>query len=142
MSRKHFHPTALIMSLALLAPLASTGCGGSTGASSHDCSVAQALDILPNSASADHTAAPPGNKASFNGFDAIAPGCPLTPGPLRTDLKWSVSDPTDVTIGNTANVDYGVATCVNATPGAVTVTATGPNTAGNTISGTATLTCK
>jgi hypothetical protein len=136
--KRSHHPAALIICLALLLALASTGCGGT----SMDCSVAQSLTVLPNPASADHAAASPGNKVPFSGFDAIAPGCPLTPGPARTDLKWSVSDPTDVTIGNTANVDYGVATCVNATPGTVTVTATGPNTAGHTISGTATLICK
>ena len=127
----------LITCLALSVTVASTGCGGGT-----DCSLAKSLNILPSSASADHLAASPGNKVSFIGLDAIPPGCPATPGPPRTDLKWSVSDPPDVTIGNIANVDYGVATCVNAAPGIVTVTATGKNTAGNTISGTAALTCK
>ncbi|HEY7403713.1 MAG TPA: hypothetical protein VIB39_09340 [Candidatus Angelobacter sp.] len=45
-------------------------------------------------------------------------------------------------IGNTPNVDNGLATCINATPAPVTVTATGTNSQGSTITGTATLTCQ
>jgi hypothetical protein len=114
-------------------------CGGS---SAPDCSVATALNILPSVATADHSAAPPGNQTQFVGFDQLVPGCPPTPGPLRTDLKWTVSDPVNVTIGNTQNVDYGLAACKNATAAAVTVTATGTNSKGATITGTSTLTCK
>jgi hypothetical protein len=124
--------------LALLIGL-SAGCGGH---SAPDCSVATALGVIPNTATADHLAATPGNKISFFGSDILPNGCIPQPGPFRTDLKWSVSDPANVSIGNTPNVDYGVATCINATPSPATVTATGTNRLGDTISGTATLTCK
>ena len=117
----------------------SVGCGGTAPP---DCSNAVSLGILPTSATADHLAAPPGNKVSFLGFDVLPQGCPPTPGPIRQDLHWTVSDTANVTIGNTVNVDNGVATCVNAAPGTVTVTAIGPNQRGATISGTAALTCR
>ncbi|HET9839504.1 MAG TPA: hypothetical protein VFR84_14830 [Candidatus Angelobacter sp.] len=119
--------------------LASAGCGGK---SKPDCTIALALSVAPQSATADHAAAPPGNKVSFVGADSVVPGCIPTPGPLRLDLKWSVSDTVNTSIGNTPNVDYGVATCINATPAPVTVTATGTNRLGSTITGTATLACK
>lgn len=125
-----------LMPLFLIA--GNSGCGGT---SAPDCSVAVGLAVAPLTATADHVAAAPGNKISFVAGDLPPAGCPPTPGPLRLDLKWSVSDPANVTIGNTPNVDYGVATCVNATQ-PVTVTATGTNKNGATIIGTATLACK
>jgi hypothetical protein len=127
--------------LLLLLPTAFTvGCGGHS--SPPDCGTAVALSVAPVSATADHLAAAPGNKSSFVAADVPPDGCPPTPSPLRLDLKWTVSDTTNATIGNTQNVDYGVATCVNATSGPVTVTAAGTNAKGATITGTAMLTCK
>ena len=125
--------------LPLLLVIVSAGCGGK---SQIDCTVARGLSVAPMSATADHATAAPGNKTSFVASDTPRPGCQPTPGPIRLDLKWSVSDSVNTTIGNTPNVDYGVATCVNATPSPVTVMATGTNRVGSTISGTATLTCK
>jgi hypothetical protein len=137
-TRDNLHRTFLaLLLLVVLEIFFSAGCGGG----GTDCSVAQALAVAPQSATADHLASPPGNQISFVAGDAPPPGCPPTPGPLRTDLKWSVSDPVNVTIGNTQGVDYGVATCKNATAGAVTVTATGTNKLNATITGTASLTC-
>jgi hypothetical protein len=128
----------LLLSLTALLSICSTGCGGH---SQPDCSVVLALTVAPQTATADHLAASPGNKVSFVGSNSVVPGCIPTPVPLRLDLHWSVSDSANVTIGNTANVDYGVATCVHATPSPATVTATGTNRLGATISGTAALTC-
>jgi hypothetical protein len=125
--------------LPLLLAIVSAGCGGKTQV---DCTVALGLDVAPQSATADHTLAPPGNKSSFVAADSVRPGCIPTPGPIRLDLKWSASDTVNTTIGNTPNVDYGVATCINATPAPVTVTATGTNRLGATITGTASLSCK
>ena len=119
--------------------MAIIGCGGH---SQPNCGVAVSLFVAPPSAAADHTAAAPGNKASFVGGDNAPLGCPPTPGPIRLDLKWSVSDTVNTTIGNTPNVDYGVATCINATPSPVIVIATGTNFQGTTIRETATLTCR
>jgi hypothetical protein len=131
---KVFLPSLLSLLIAL-----SAGCGGH---SAPDCSVAVALGVVPNTATADHLAAAPGNKISFFGSDVLPDGCIPQPGPFRTDLKWSVSDTANVSIGNTPNVDYGVATCINATPSPATVTATGPNRLGATMTGSSTLTCK
>jgi len=125
--------------LSLLLIALSAGCGGH---SSPDCSVAVALFVSPSAATADHLAAAPGNKISYVGGNGTPDGCIPQPAPLRLDLKWSVSDSTNVSIGNTPNVDYGVATCINAAPAPVTVTASGLNKLGATITGTATLTCK
>jgi hypothetical protein len=127
----------LLLFLLLIAFIA--GCGGS---STPDCTTAVALGILPSPATADHSAASPGNQVQFLGFDTLPAGCEPLPGPIRPDLKWTVSDPVNVSIGNTQNVDYGLATCKNATAAAVTVTATGPNSKDATITGTSALTCK
>jgi hypothetical protein len=134
-------PFALLGSLIIAATLA--GCGGN---SMPNCTVTS-LNISPATGSASHLAAPPGNKAMFIGFDnlsALPAGC-VMPGAgtqaQRVDLKWTSSDPVNVTVGNTLGVDYGIATCNNTTSGPVTITATGPNAMNATISGTASLTC-
>jgi hypothetical protein len=132
-----YRTLSALISLIVLLIVFSAGCGGGAP----DCSVALALSVAPPTATADHLASPPGNQVSFVGADAPPPGCPPTPGAIRPDLKWSVSDPVNVAIGNTQGVDYGVATCKNATAGAVTVTATGTNQRNATITGTAMLTC-
>jgi hypothetical protein len=119
--------------------LGGTGCGGH---SQPNCAVAPGLGVIPSAATADHVAASPGNQFLFVSADAIPQGCPPTPGPIRSDLKWSVSDTTNAKIGNTQNVDYGLATCINAASAPITVTATGTNTQGTTITGTGALTCK
>lgn len=119
--------------------VAIAGCGGK---SQVNCGVALQLGVIPQSATADHAAAAPGNQVSFVAADIPPAGCPPTPGPLRNDVKWSVSDTVNTKIGNTLNVDYGVATCINATPSPVVVTASGPNSLGATITGTGTLACK
>jgi hypothetical protein len=120
--------------------VAAVGCGGTAAAP--DCSIAVRLAVAPPTATADHLAAPPGNKITFVGADVPPDGCPPTPGAIRQDLKWSVSDPADVTIDNTQSLNNGTATCVNAAPAPVTVTATGTNRLGATITGTAALTCR
>lgn len=125
---------ALLLIASLIVLIA--GCG-----SSIDCSVAVSLDVFPQAATANHLAAPPGNQVSFLAGDVFPASCPPTPGPIGIPVQWSVSDPLNVTIGNTQGVDSGVATCKNATAGPITVTATGTNTRGATTTGTATLTC-
>jgi hypothetical protein len=131
--------TLLSFLLPLLLIALSAGCGGT---SPPDCSVAVGLAVAPPTATADHLAAAPGNRITFVGANIPPNSCPPTPGPIRFDLKWSVSDAANVTIGNTQNVDYGTATCVNAAPAPVTVTASATNTHGATITGTSMLTCK
>jgi hypothetical protein len=134
-----WHFIFFVLVAALTIPATLTGCGGSP-----DCTVT-ALSITPPSATASHVAAPPGNKVLFIGTDnkSTEPsGCAISQVvAIRTDLKWTASDAVNVTIGNTQGVDYGVATCNNATTQPVTITATGPNAKNATISGAASLTC-
>jgi hypothetical protein len=131
-----------IVLAALTVATITSGCGGRTT----DCTVTS-LKLQPSTASADHLAVSPGNKVQFLGFDnltTLPAGC-FTVAVLqapRSDLKWVSSDPVNVSVGNTQNVDYGLATCNNSTSSPVTITATGPNSTNATISGTATLTCK
>jgi hypothetical protein len=132
-------PFIFLFGLAVIAGLA--GCGAHTPPP--DCAFTS-LTISPSSATANHVAASPGNQVNFMGFDGARPAAC---GPvnflvaIRQDLKWTVSDAVNAKIGNTANVDYGIATCVNAAGTPITVTASGPNANGATITGTAALTC-
>jgi hypothetical protein len=139
MNHRTSYASYLFFFLLLFLMVLNSGCGG---AASPNCGIAVGLAVAPPTASADHLAASPGNKISFVAGDTFPQGCIPRPGPLRLDLHWTVSNTTDVTIGNTQNVDYGVATCINATSAPVTVTATGTNGLGNTISGTAALACQ
>ncbi len=136
-----FIPFIFLAIMAISATVA--GCGGR--GNPPNCIVGS-LNISPATATANHVSASPGNQAQFFGTDAtnlLPAGCvsvAITQA-MRTDLKWATSDPASVSIGNTAGVNYGLATCNNATAAAVTITATGPNANNNTIAGTAKLTC-
>ncbi len=87
-----------------------------------------ALAISPATTSVSHT--PPGNQVQFTATEQTPPGCRGVPLPV-IGATWSVSDPVNVTITNS-----GLATCVAATNGEVTVTATS-----GSLTGTARLTC-
>lgn len=115
-------------------------CAGCGGRSSSDC-VITGIGVGPDPASADHLAAPPGNNVTFIAFNLTTGNCPLRPTQPRQDVIWSVSDPLNVSIGNTVGVDYGVATCKAAASG-VTVTATGAIDKGIVAKGSASLACK
>jgi len=136
-----FVPFIFLAILAICATV--SGCGGR--GNPPNC-IVTALNISPAAATANHVSASPGNQAQFFGTDAtnlLPPGCSSVgvTQAMRTDLKWTTSDPANVSIGNTAGVNYGLATCNNATAAAVTITATGPNANNDTIAGTAKLTC-
>lgn len=114
------------------------GCGGSTKTV---CKLT-AINVFPQTATADHAAAVPGNQQQFAAFAAsAAPGCAITLSNLTT-ATWSVSDPVAVSIGNVQGPNYGNATCLAATVSPVTVTATVPAGDGTTVSNTASLSCK
>ena len=138
MDRRTSYAFYLLFFLLISPIVVNTGCGGTAPP---NCGLALGLAVAPPSITLDHLAAPPGNSVTFVGADTVPKGCIPPPGPIRLDLHWTVSDTANVTIGNTKNVDYGLATCVHATPVPATVTATGTNSRGDTISGTATLTC-
>lgn len=100
------------------------------------------VNVSPQPAAADHNADPPGNSVAFVAFEGSSGGCANTASNSR-NVVWSVSDTANVTISNTDDSSYGVATCVGATSGPVTVTATLPanKNHGKTVSGSGQLTC-
>ena len=101
------------------------------------------VNISPQSVAADHNAPAPGNSAAFTAWGSGAgDGCASTASNLG-NVVWSVSDMANVSISNAQDSTYGVATCLGATSGTVTVTATLPadKNHGKTISGSGQLTC-
>ncbi len=121
--------------LLLILSFASIGCG------STPCKVT-AIVVTPSTATIDHTSPAPGNQQAFNAGPnnngCAAPGVFVIT--RYTDAVWSSSDPTNAPISNTAGATYGVATCLNAVNGPVTITATRTGS-GQTLVGKATLTC-
>lgn len=108
------------LSLALL--LASCG--------NEQCTVAS-MTLDPQTASADHNAAPPGNAQQFFSDGTLVGKCtvpaPMTP--IRRglqDVVWTVSDTVNVSVSNVKDSTFGTATCLGPTSGAATVTATLP----------------
>jgi hypothetical protein len=126
--------------LVLLWLFALTACGG------HDCFFTS-IAVIPPTAVADHSAAPPANSQQFVWIGDVRPGCVslaavTTPQVILRDVVWSVSDSTKVSISNEA-ATYGLATCLAATATPVTVTATlpGAKNHGRALTATAMLTC-
>jgi hypothetical protein len=100
--------------------------------------------VIPLTATADHTAKPPGNQVHFGPqvIDNYPAGCAVPAlVPVIDDAIWTSSDPINVQISNAVDSTNGLATCVGATVGAVTITAKSPAT-GNPLFGTASLTCQ
>jgi len=108
----------------------------------NDCA-AGSLNVSPQNAVADHSAASPGNSDAFLAFSSGMPGGCSAAASNLNNVTWSVSDPTDVSISNSPDNTFGTATCINATAGPVTITATLPASLndGKAVSGTATLSC-
>ncbi len=130
---------ALFAGCLLIAFVSGSGCGSGINAPA-DCSLT-GVNVTPANATADHAAVPPGNSQQFLAFAVLPAGCFSTQGNL-TNVTWSVSDPVNITISNTAGATYGQAICTGATSAPATVTATAPAGNGKTVTGTATLTCK
>jgi hypothetical protein len=89
-----------------------TGCGAPTNV--NNCVLRQG--VVPTTAVASHTAAAPGNQATFDvGFVDVAPGCAV-PAYIANpaSFTWVSSDPVNAPISNVA-ATAGVATCVGTT---------------------------
>jgi len=126
-----------LLALSILGCFAVTSCGGT---SSQECKILS-INVSPAAATADHTAAPPGNMQHFDAFiGKVPPGCSFITGNIF-DATWTVSDSTNVSISNAQDSTRGNATCKNATAGAITVTATKTESDGSKVSNTALLTC-
>jgi hypothetical protein len=113
-----------------------TSCGG------EKCQLV-GLTVSPSTATADHAAPSPANRVQFAAQAEVPAGCVVIQCVNCVGQTWAVSDPVHVSISNNGS-DNGTATCLGATNGAVTITATAPVTAGSnqTVSGTALLTCR
>jgi hypothetical protein len=99
------------------------------------------LTVSPATATADHAAVPPANQVQFFAAAKVPKGCSIIQCVNCFRQTWSVSDPVKVSISNNAS-DNGTATCLGATNGAVTVSATAPVGSNQTVTGTASLTCR
>jgi len=125
-----------------------SACGGYSSNSSSNCFFTS-LNVSPPTGSADHNLAAPGNSQQFLAFgQPSSSSCAYTQASL-TNVSWSLSDPTNASIGNTITGNpqtdnYGLATCLHSSSTPITVTATLPSSAnsGHNAMGTATLTCK
>jgi len=125
------------LALVITGFLVSAGCGSTQ----QSCDLT-ALSVSPSSGNADHGMSSPGNQVQFfagpvTKGQCVSGGCVNCSG-----QTWTASDTVNVSISNNAN-DNGTATCLGATNGAVTITATAPvsTKSTKTVSGTATLTC-
>jgi hypothetical protein len=100
-----------------------------------------AIKIAPQRASADHGAVPPANGLQFTAVAATTPpGCALTHSNPQ-NVTWSVSDSVHTSISNVHDQTFGTATCLGATTGSATVTASMPS-GSSAVSATAMLTCQ
>jgi len=116
----------------------SLGCGSSQ----QNCDLT-AFSVLPSSGTADHAVSSPGNQIQFFATPVTKGQCASAACVNCWGQTWTVSDTVNVSISNNG-IDNGTATCVGATNGAVTITATAPvsGKSTKTVTGTATLTCK
>jgi hypothetical protein len=122
----------------IAAVLVSVGCGNTP----QSCDLT-GLSISPSTATADHGVSAPGNHVQFVAGLVAKGQCAFGACVNCWGQTWTVSDPVNVSISNDA-LDNGIATCLRATNGAVTITATAPvsGKSTQTVTGTATLTCK
>ncbi len=111
--------------------LSTMGCGGS------GCGVS-GLNVGPATATADHTAAAPGNSQTFSdSFQSKNnPGCPAITAAL-VNSNWTVSDPS-VHLSSSPSTMV-TATCTTTVTNPVTITATPAD--GEMFIGRASLTC-
>ena len=129
--------TALLLLAACSVLLA--GCG----AASPNCTLTYVLSVSPATATADHAATPPGNQQKFYAAlePSAAPGCPVPQNVGIAYPAWTNPAPLAISISSAQDQTNGLATCLKATTGAVTLTAT-VGTGLTAQSKTVQLTCK
>jgi hypothetical protein len=114
-----------------------SGCSVSPAAVNPCASLKQG--VLPASATADHTAAAPGNQIAFDvGYVSVPVGCAIPALAINPQaFTWVSSDTINAPISNAKDATAGVATCVGATTVPVTISVVSTDSIA-----TATLTCK
>ncbi len=102
------------------------------------------MKVSPTSATADHTQASPANQVKFQATVAptASPGCAVPNWIMTAAPTWTNPDPRDISIDSSSDTSTnGVATCLGATNGAVTLTASFTLGTNAPVTQTATLTC-
>jgi hypothetical protein len=118
-------PTILVSTVAVWT-IALAGCGSQ---SSMNCTPSFTLSAAPATdpvVEPNHTDPPPGNQEQFIAAlfpTAAGSGCAVPQVVEKVAANWTVSDPVHVTISSANNATNGVATCIGATSGPATVTA-------------------
>jgi hypothetical protein len=120
--------TALGMSVVLVLVASSLSCGGS----GNSCNVTAM--ITPASASADPSAAPPGNQVQFSLKSSVSGNCPLI---ADTQGVWSTSDTAITSISQ-----QGLAICTTVLPTSIQATISNSGTVTGHQFKSATLTCQ
>ena len=120
-----------------------SGCAA-VGSSGSGCVEGIEFSTSPAAATADHSAASPGNQQKFN--SGIAPtvtgtGCALPAWVMTATPTWANPDPLDISISSAPDETNGTAVCTAATLGPVTLTAT-ETYSSKTYTSSVTLTCK
>lgn len=109
----HFRPSCVAWPLIRLLFL----CGPifCTAAVNEPCKITTAIN--PPSATADHSAAPPGNQVQFSLFSSVEGNCPMIP-----DIRgeWSTSDLENTTIISQSS-GQALAVCLHETPQPVSI---------------------
>lgn len=77
--------------------------------------------IVPANATADHSAATPGDQVQFSLSSSVKGNCPLLPDKLGS---WSTSDPVNTTITN-QTAAQAIVKCLNPTATSATITNSG-----------------
>ena len=99
-----------------------------------------AYKIAPATGMADHAAAAPGNQQQFSitSMATAASGCPVSAVVTQVYGTWTSSDPINVAVSSAHDATNGLATCLGATAGPVSLNFQFASTE----KGTVTLTCK
>lgn len=121
-----------------------TGCAvnASTG---QQCTTGLAMNISPASATANHTQSAPANQVKFAATvsPTASPGCAVPNWVTTATPTWTNPDPKNISIDNSSDTSTnGLATCLGATNGAVTLTANYTLGTSAPVTQTATLTCR
>src|SRR5579875_3511727 len=120
-----------------------SGCAVNAG-TGQGCTTGMVMNLNPMDATADHAQAPPGNQVKFQAVVAptAPPACALPAWLISATPAWTSSDPKDISIDSSSDpATNGTAVCTGSTSGPATLTATF-TLGGNTLTKTATLTCK
>ena len=118
------------------------------GTQNNPCVEGMDFRVVPAAGTASHLSAAPGNQVKFTAtsqpYVISGSGCALPQIVASVQATWTTSDAKNVSISSAAGATNGLATCLGATSGAVTITATNTLNMPKTTPtmATATLTCQ